>query len=134
MEQKRSTNKHRLTYPRQLLQYRAFLEDGGEIYFKTDDDDLFRDSLDYFPASGYEITWMTFDLHENEPDWNIRTEHEGMFTEMGIKIKALIARKKPGRQRDLDGAQGAQEAGRAKRRPKPQPTGRSRCVTPVKSA
>ena len=81
---------------RQLSQYRAFLEDGGEIYFKTDDDDLFRDSLEYFPASGYEITWKTFDLHENEPAWNIRTEHEGMFTEMGIKIKALIARKLPG--------------------------------------
>ena len=91
-----SSNKHRLTYPRQLIQYRAFLEDGGEIYFKTDDDDLFRDSLEYFPASGYEITWKTFDLHENEPAWNIRTEHEGMFTEMGIKFKALIARKLPG--------------------------------------
>ena len=38
---------------------------------------------------------MTYDLHENEPEWNIRTEHEGMFTEMGIKIKALIARKNP---------------------------------------
>ena len=69
-----SSNKHRLTYPRQLI----------------------RDSLEYFPASGYEITWKTFDLHENEPAWNIRTEHEGMFTEMGIKIKALIARKLPG--------------------------------------
>ena len=68
----------------------------SRIYFKTDDDDLFRDSLEYFPASGYDIEWMTFDLHENEPEWNIRTEHEGMFTEMGIKIKALIARKKPG--------------------------------------
>ena len=75
--------------------YREFLKDGGEIYFKTDDDDLFRDSLEYFPASGYDIEWMTFDLHENEPEWNIRTEHEGMFTEMGIKIKALIARKDP---------------------------------------
>ena len=91
-----SSNKHRLTYPRQLIQYREFLKDGGEIYFKTDDDDLFRDSLEYFPASGYEITWKTFDLHENEPEWNIRTEHEGMFTEMGIRIKALIAKKLPG--------------------------------------
>ena len=72
------------------------MKDGGEIYFKTDDDDLFRDSVEYFPASGYEIEWITYDLHENEPEWNIRTEHEGMFTEMGIKIKALIARKKPG--------------------------------------
>ena len=91
-----SSNKHRLTYPRQLIQYRDFLKDGGEIYFKTDDDDLFRDSLTYFPASGYDIVWQTYDLHENEPEWNIRTEHEGMFTEMGIKIKALIARKKAG--------------------------------------
>mgnify|MGYP000605066356 FL=1 len=89
-----SSNKHRLTYPRQLI--RDFLADGGEIYFKTDDDDLFRDSLEYFPASGYEILWTTYDLHKDEPAWNIRTEHEGMFTEMGIPIKALIARKKPG--------------------------------------
>ena len=90
------SNKHRLTYPRQLIQYREFLVDGGEIYFKTDDDDLFRDSVEYFPAAGFEIEWITYDLHDGEPEWNIRTEHEGMFTEMGIKIKALIARKKPG--------------------------------------
>ena len=89
------SNKHRLTHPRQLLQYRALMPEGAEIYFKTDDDDLFRDSLGYFPAAGFEITWQTFDLHKNEPDWNIRTEHEGMFSEQGIPIKALIARKLP---------------------------------------
>ena len=87
--------KHRLTHTRQLLQYRMLMPEGAEIYFKTDDDDLFRDSLGYFPAAGFEITWQTFDLHKNEPDWNIRTEHEGMFSEQGIPIKALIARKLP---------------------------------------
>ena len=57
----------------------------------------YRGGVDTSTAyAGYEITWKTFDLHENEPEWNIRTEHEGMFTEMGIKIKALIARKKAG--------------------------------------
>ena len=71
------------------------MPEGSEIYFKTDDDDLFRDSLGYFPAAGFEITWQTFDLHKNEPDWNLRTEHEGMFSEQGIPIKALIARKRP---------------------------------------
>ena len=76
--------------------YINFCNPWSKIYFKTDDDDLFRDSLTYFPASGYDIIWQTYDLHENEPEWNIRTEHEGMFTEMGIKIKALIARKKAG--------------------------------------
>ncbi len=88
-----SSHKHRLTYPHQLIAYRDVLEDGGEIYFKTDDDLLFRDSLKYFPASGYEIVWQTADLHTDEPEWNIRTEHEAMFTEQGILIKALIARK-----------------------------------------
>lgn len=89
------SNKHRLTHPRQLLQYRRHMDEGAEIYFKTDDDDLFRDSLGYFPAAGFEIVWQTFDLHRDEPAWNIRTEHEGMFSEQGIPIKALIARKAP---------------------------------------
>ena len=43
-----SSHKHRLTHPRQLLQYRALMDEGAEIWFKTDDDDLFRDSLSYF--------------------------------------------------------------------------------------
>ena len=89
------SHKHRLTHPRQLLQYRALMDEGGEIWFKTDDDDLFRDSLSYFPAAGFEITWQTADLHADEPAWNLRTEHEGMFSEQGIPIKALIARKAP---------------------------------------
>ena len=76
MEQERLFPQAPPHLPRQLINYREFLKDGGEIYFKTDDDDLFRDSLEYFPASGYDIEWMTFDLHENEPEWNIRTEHE----------------------------------------------------------
>ena len=87
--------KHRLTHTRQLALYRTILAENGEIYFKTDDDDLFRDSLAYFPEAGYEIVWKTFDLHADEPDWNIRTEHEAMFTEQGIPTKALIAVKKP---------------------------------------
>lgn len=88
-------NKRRLTHPRQLLLYRQFLADGGEIRFKTDDDDLFDASLQYFPDAGFEILWQTRDLHAQEPEWNLRTEHEQMFSEQGIPIKALIARKLP---------------------------------------
>lgn len=87
--------KHRLTHTRQLALYRTFLADGGEVYFKTDDGGLFADSLEYFPEAGFEIVWKTFDLHAEEPEWNIRTEHEQMFTEQGIKTKALIAVKRP---------------------------------------
>ena len=99
-----SSHKHRLTYPRQLINYRAFLKDGGEIYFKTDDDDLFRDSLEYFPASGYDIEWMTYDLHENEPEWNIRTEHEACSPRWASRSRPHRPQKARRRQRDLDRA------------------------------
>lgn len=86
-------NKKRLTYPRQLEHYKIFLKKGGEIYFKTDDDNLFNCSVKYFEESGFQIIAKTYDLH-NEPIWenNIETEHEKMFEEQGIKTKALIAR------------------------------------------
>jgi len=88
-------HKKRLTHTRQLEKYKEFLIDNGEIYFKTDDDNLFNDSLIYFEESGFEIEKKTIDLHEEENFWNnIETEHEKMFSEEGIKIKALIARKK----------------------------------------
>jgi tRNA (guanine-N7-)-methyltransferase len=87
-------HKKRLTHTRQLEKYREFLKDGGEIYFKTDDDALFTDSLTYFESCGFRILDKTYDL-ENRPDFwnNIMTEHEKMFMEQGIKIKALKAQK-----------------------------------------
>lgn len=87
-------HKKRLTHTRQLEKYREFLKDGGEIYFKTDDDALFTDSLTYFENCGFRILDKTYDL-ESRPDFwnNIMTEHEKMFMEQGIKIKALKAQK-----------------------------------------
>lgn len=88
--------KKRLTHTRQLEKYKEFLVDGGEIYFKTDDDELFKDSLNYFTETGFEIISKTLDLHKNDifNGQNIITEHEKMFSDEGIKIKALIAKKK----------------------------------------
>ena len=85
--------KKRLTNTRQLEKYKEFLANDAEIYFKTDDDDLFRASLGYFEEAGFEIINKTYDLH-SEPIWenNIETEHEKMFSKQGIKIKALIAK------------------------------------------
>lgn len=87
--------KKRLTHTRQLAKYRQFLKDNGEIYFKTDDEGLFNDSLLYFEQAGFEIIDKTYDL-ENTPNFwdNIETEHEKMFKEQGIKIKAAKVRKK----------------------------------------
>ena len=85
--------KKRLTHTRQLEKYKQFLKSDGEIYFKTDDDDLFNSSLIYFEEGGFNIIKKTYDLHK-EPifEQNIETEHEKMFSEQGIKIKALIAK------------------------------------------
>ena len=87
-------HKKRLTHTRQLEKYREFLSNDGEIYFKTDDDELFLASINYFKEAGFDIEKLTYDLHK-EPIFenNIETEHEKMFVDQGIKIKALIAKK-----------------------------------------
>lgn len=86
-------HKKRLTHNNQLMQYREFLKDGGEIRFKTDNDDLFLSSKRYFAECGFELTFVTEDLHNSGFDDNIETEHEKMFSEQGIPIKFLIAKK-----------------------------------------
>lgn len=88
---KEKHKKRRLTHTRQLEQYKVFLKDEGEIYFKTDDDELFEESLEYFKEAKFKIKYITYDLHNSDFDGNVETEHEKMFTEKGIKTKFLIA-------------------------------------------
>lgn len=85
--------KKRLTHSKQLEKYKQFLQPNSEIYFKTDDDGLFESSLIYLEESGFEVVSKTYDLHKELIfKNNIETEHEKMFTEQGIKIKACIAK------------------------------------------
>lgn len=85
--------KKRLTHAIQLEKYKQFLQKEGELYFKTDDEELFASSLIYLEESGFHIMKKTYDLVQ-EPifEKNIETEHEKMFSEQGIKIKACIAK------------------------------------------
>ncbi len=83
--------KRRLTYYKKLEMYKSFLQPDAEIRFKTDDDELFDESIEYFEQSGYKITYLTRDLHNSGVEDNIMTEHEKMFSDEGIKIKYLIA-------------------------------------------
>ena len=85
-------NKRRLTHTRLLLKYKQFLKSGVQIYFKTDDENLYNASFRYFKEAGYKIINYTNDLHNNNVfSENITTEHEEMYTKEGIKIKAIIA-------------------------------------------
>ena len=74
--------------------YKTFLRPEAEIRFKTDDDELFEESLEYFAQTGYEILYLTRDLHNSDVKDNIMTEHERMFMDEGKTIKFLIARQK----------------------------------------
>lgn len=87
--------KRRLTHPRKLKLYRELLKEGYEIHFKTDDDELFSDSLEYFKSENFTVVTLTYDLHKSDidPDTTPMTEHEKMFSDEGVKIKYCIVKK-----------------------------------------
>lgn len=87
-------NKRRLTHTKFLESYKKFLKPGGEIWFKTDDVELFEDSIEYFKDSGFEIEFLSYDLHNSGFKDNIVTEYESKFTELGMKTMFLIAKLK----------------------------------------
>lgn len=85
-------HKRRLTHTRQLLQYKPLLSEGGEIWFKTDNDDLYLATKRYLQEAGFAIFFDSKDLHASGDPENVLTEHEVMFTAQGIPTKALRAR------------------------------------------
>lgn len=85
-------NKRRLTHTKFLSQYKNFIKPGSEIWFKTDDTELFEDSINYFKESGFDIIYLTYDLHESDFNHNVVTEYEQKFTSLGMKTMFLIAK------------------------------------------
>ncbi|MCT8976595.1 tRNA (guanosine(46)-N7)-methyltransferase TrmB [Clostridium sp. CX1] len=85
-------NKRRLTHPKFLTEYKKFLKPGSEIWFKTDDTELFEDSQVYFRESGFSIEYLTYDLHKSDFQGNIVTEYEEKFTSLGMKTMFLLAK------------------------------------------
>ena len=85
--------KRRLTHTRYLSGYRQFLKPGGEIQFKTDNDDLFDFSVEEIMNNGFALIELTYDLHSTI--FNARevtTEYEEKFRLWGKKIKYLKCR------------------------------------------
>ncbi len=84
--------KRRLTNPAFLENYKRILNPDGIFSFKTDNDALFDYTLETLPQSGFDIAYMTRDLHSSERNAdNIVTEYEKNFVEQGMKIKMLEA-------------------------------------------
>lgn len=84
--------KKRLTHTRQLKKYLTFMPEGA-VHFKTDDALLFLASKRYFTECGFELVYVTEDLHHSGYEPNYKTEHEIMFSQQGMPIHFLIARK-----------------------------------------
>lgn len=85
--------KRRLTYRKFLEMYKTLLPKDGVIYFKTDNRPFFDFSLEEFPAAGYEMSDITFDLHYSEYNAeNVVTEYEATFSARGYTINRLVAR------------------------------------------
>ncbi|MBL4935720.1 tRNA (guanosine(46)-N7)-methyltransferase TrmB [Clostridium sp. YIM B02515] len=84
--------KRRLTHTRFLTEYKKFLKPGGEIWFKTDDTELFEESIEYFKESDFSIEYLTYNLHSSDFKENIVTEYEEKFTSKGMKTMFLIGK------------------------------------------
>ena len=86
--------KRRLTSPKFLSAYdKIFKNNIANIEMKTDNIGLFNYSVTSLKENGYNITYLTNDLHR-ENVFNITTEYEEKFSKKGIKINKLEANKK----------------------------------------
>jgi len=82
----------RLTSPRFLNIYTRFLKNNGMIHLKTDNDVLYRYTLDLARINGFRIRFKTDDLYNsgfNNEILDIKTFYEQQFLNQGMKINYL---------------------------------------------
>ena len=87
------SNKHarrRLTHTSFLSIYWQLLKPGGEIHFKTDNQDLFEYSLFQFPKEGFALRDVTRNLHGQEV-CGVMTDYEEKFHSEGLPINHCVA-------------------------------------------
>ena len=85
--------KRRLTSQEFLARYDELFVGPKKIIMKTDNINLFNFSLESLKNYGYNIDYMTNDLHHDK-DNIITTEYEDKFVNLGMKINYLEASKK----------------------------------------
>ena len=83
----------RLTHPYFLRRYAQLLQPGGELLFKHDDRDFFCWSLEQLVAEKWQITELSFDLHESSLDdeYKIMTTYEQRWLNEGKAINFVRA-------------------------------------------
>ncbi len=90
---KAAHHKRRLTYPTMLDMYYSLLKHNGEIVFKTDNEQFYRDSLEYFQLNKWQVVTQNEDFRAQEQSDPI-TEYERRFMKKNQPIYRAIWRKK----------------------------------------
>lgn len=88
----RNRAKRRLTHRNFLAVYDRFLQPGGALFMKTDNEKLFEFSLNEFADYGLRLSRIAFDLHSLD-EFNIMTEYEEKFSSQGMRIYRCAAAK-----------------------------------------
>lgn len=78
--------KRRLTHSNFLSSYKQLLKENTIVEFKTDNRGLFEFSLISMNTYGMKFENLNLDVHDDEPETNIRTEYEEKFSQRGHKI------------------------------------------------
>ena len=90
---KKRQNKRRLTYPTMLKEYYEILVDNGRLIFKSDNDVLFNDSLEYLKESKFTTVSVDYN-YDGLDEYDAQTEYETKFRGLGTPIKRYIVEKK----------------------------------------
>lgn len=86
---KKRHHKRRLSHKRFLDRYEKIISDGAELELKTDNEDFFDASLEYFEDFGMDITKVDRDLDINQ---SVVTEYEDKFRKRSMPIYFVAAK------------------------------------------
>ena len=89
---KKRHHKRRLTSELFLNEYLRVLPKGGRLIFKTDNIDLFNDSLEYFANSKFKLVSKT-NNYLGDDEFDTETEYERFFRDEGTPINRVIYEK-----------------------------------------
>ncbi len=91
---KKKQHHRRLTYPTLQKEYHRILSDEGTLYFRTDNVDLFHDSVEYFNETGLFDIEIIEPFYSENVDYLPPTEYEKKFRSQGVDIHVIIAHRK----------------------------------------
>ena len=90
---KKRHSERRLTSKSFLIRYDSVFKNDREIVIRTDNISLFSFSLETLSQKGYVFERVSLDLHNDEDFDNIMTEYEKKFSDKGVKINYVVAKK-----------------------------------------